>query len=127
MVLCAIDKKQVNEMPYISVNVGKALSDEGKLKLMEVIASNILTLPGETAKNTMINIIDGSNMYIYREQKNLAFVDIRVLGSFTLEAKDELVVALTKGITDVCGIPTESQYFNITEMDGWGSRGHFHK
>ena len=114
-------------MPYISVNIGKTLSDEDKIKLMEVIASNISILPGETAKNTMINIIDGCNMYINREQKNLAFVDIRVLGSFALEAKDELVVALTKGITDVCNIPTESQYFNIAEMDGWGSRGHFHK
>ena len=106
-------------MPYISVNVGKTLSDEDKIKLMEVIASNISILPGETAKNTMINIIDGCNMYINREQNNLAFVDIRVLGSFALEAKDELVVALTKGITDVCNIPTESQYFNIAEMDGW--------
>ena len=114
-------------MPYISVNIGKKLFDEEKVKLMEVIASNISILPGETAKNTMINIIDGSNMYINIKQKELVFVDIRVLGSFELEAKDELVAVLTKGIADVCNIPTESQYFNIAEMDGWGSRGHFHK
>ena len=114
-------------MPYISVNIGKALSDEEKVKLMEAIASDISILPGETAQNSMLNVIDGSSMYINREQKDLAFVDIRVLGPFALEAKDELVVALTKDITDICGIPTESQYCNIVEMDGWGSRGHFHK
>lgn len=113
-------------MPFINLHVGKPLSAEKKAELAAAIAANVSLIPGKTVDNTMIEISEDCTMFMGGEQRELLFMDMRVYLPAPKEAKNALVKALTAEFEQRLGIPGNRQYYNIIELDGWGSRGDFH-
>lgn len=108
-------------MPFINVHIGKELTEQKKVEVMEMIAKNMPIIPGKTSDNTMIEISAGRDMYMSLEKKPLIFVDMRVMGPAPTDKKDEFIKTLAKGFEDILDIPGDKLYFNLQELYEWGT------
>ena len=112
-------------MPFINVHIGKNVTREQKDALAAMIADNMPVIPGKNKENTMIEISDGCDMYMFGGSAEIIFVDVRVYKAVPNEVKGAFVAKLSEGFADILGIPADRQYYNILELPGWGLRGSF--
>lgn len=112
-------------MPFVSVSIGKKVAPEQKQELAEQIARLITIIPGKPYEKTMVRIDDDCTIYRAGERTECAFMETRLYKESDLESKVEYTEKLYALFERVLGIPQAQAYFNILELDHWGSRGSF--
>lgn len=111
-------------MPYIGVNLSKTL-EAGQGEALKTAVGEVITLlPGKSEALLMMDIQDGKPTWFGgKAQENSAFVDVRLYGSQSFEAKSNFTKAMFEAFERVLGIAPESMFLGIKEYDTWGTRG----
>lgn len=112
-------------MPFINVHIGKPLTEEKKVEVMQMIADNMPLIPEKNIDNTMIEISADCDMFMGGKKQGLIFVDLRILKPAPMENKNAFVEALSAGFDKLLDIPANKQYYTIAEFNEWGYGGHF--
>ena len=112
-------------MPYVSIEIGKQLEDSLKSRIYAALAEAITVIPGKTPQNTMVNIKDGQSFYMDGKAQECAFCEVRLYKEAPFDRKELLVEKYSDILSDMAGIELRRMYFNIIELDNWGSAGEF--
>lgn len=112
-------------MPFIHVSLSVQISQEKKQILAEQIGHLIAQIPGKTYEKTMIRIDDGCDIYRAGQKADLVFLETRLYQVSEMEDKKQYIKQLFDLVQKELGISKTDAYFNIIELDHWGSRGDF--
>ncbi len=110
-------------MPFVKISVGRKLSDNEYTAVNDVVSQNITIIPGKTVAATMVQIEDGRRMYKDASRRVCIFIEVRLYGSTTHEAKSALTEKLTGDLSVMLDVPLSDIYLNIVEMENWGANG----
>lgn len=110
-------------MPFVRISVGRKLSDNERTAVYDVVSQHITIIPGKTVAATMVQLEDGRHMYKDASQRVCVFIEVRLYGSTTTEAKEKLVEKLTTDLSVMLDVPLGDIYLNIMEMENWGANG----
>lgn len=113
-------------MPYIHSVVSVKMSQEQKDSVKSKLGQAINEMPGKSEGSLMIAMQDEQTMYFRGKPKDkAAFVELKMLYTQTLAAKEDF----TKKVCDIylqeLGIPGEEIFvaFTETEKGNWGWNG----
>ena len=107
-------------MPYFKINLSQKLTPEQKEKLWDEIDILAEMLPGKEASKTLVILEDGLTMRLRGKQENIAYVDVRYRGSYSIAVKQKFVTATAKVFNDLLGVPEEMLYLTLLEFECWG-------
>ncbi|TCT11611.1 macrophage migration inhibitory factor (MIF) [Natranaerovirga pectinivora] len=110
-------------MPLITTQVSTALDNNLKEVLKKEFGQIITTIPGKTEKSLMITFQDSMSIFLSGEEKNSAYLEVKLFGSAERKYKEILIEKLSTCITTYCNIPTDHIYITISELPEWGARG----
>jgi phenylpyruvate tautomerase PptA (4-oxalocrotonate tautomerase family) len=113
-------------MPYIQVTIGQKLSAPQKERLKSELGRLIAIIPGKSEQGLIVNIQDGSSLYMGGTEEPSAYIDLRVYTKTDGEAKKRITREIFGLITREFAIPTGRQYLTISEYDQWGYGGELH-
>lgn len=106
-------------MPYIAVNTSRILTQDQKEAIKTALGAGISLIPGKSEKSLMVDFADGRTMYFAGQSCDTAYVDVKIFGSTTIEAKQ----AFTKRVDEILrqnGMEQAEIYLTFAEMPGWG-------
>jgi hypothetical protein len=110
-------------MPYISVQIGKKLTDAQKDSLAEKIGKLVEIIPGKFYEKTMVQIDDGRLIYRGGKATECLFMETRLFQENDLAGKTEFTNKLFELFDRELGIPNSQVYMNILELKHWASKG----
>lgn len=110
-------------MPFVRISVGRKLSDNERTAVYDVVSQHITIIPGKTVAATMVQLEDGRRMYKDASQRVCVFIEVRLFGKTTDEAKAKLCQKLTTDLSVMLDVPLGDIYLNIMEFENWGSNG----
>ena len=113
-------------MPYVRVSVSKELGEETAKELTERMGKAINNIPEKIPPFTMVELCDGAKMYLGGEKRGeAAYIEIKYYGEFPYEQRKAVAEDAIKAVSEMAGIPVETIYLTITELDSWGIMGGF--
>ncbi|MDR2932400.1 MAG: hypothetical protein LBV27_04765 [Oscillospiraceae bacterium] len=110
-------------MPYISLSTSCKLTPEKREAVKAAFGRLISIIPGKSESGLMVDIADGRAMYMRGEAVDTAFLDIRLFGGASLEAKQKLTAELFMMLEDTLGLDKNNVYMTYGEYPNWGLRG----
>jgi len=110
-------------MPFIRLTTSKTLTHEQKLALKAGFGRDISILPTKTEAGLMVSIEDGCSMFYGGEEKECAFLDLRLYKASPLEEKKLFVLACYALLREIAGLDEQNVYMNIIEQENWASCG----
>ncbi|MEE0956529.1 MAG: phenylpyruvate tautomerase MIF-related protein [Ruminococcus sp.] len=111
-------------MPFINVKTNARLSDEQKQEIENRLSSAISILPGKSYHYLMIAVEDNISMMFHRDTDiNMAMVEVKIFGSSTRSAYQNLTAEICEIMYDVAQIDGKSCYVKYTEVEHWGYDG----
>lgn len=112
-------------MPYIQINIAKALNDAQKDQIKTGLGQNIALIPGKSEGTLMVDISDQHTIYLAGEKKETAFIDVRIYSTTTEEYKKSFTEAAFQTIAQATGIPQDAMYLTFSEFPNWGTKGSY--
>lgn len=109
-------------MPYIAVNVSKALSDMQKETIKTALGQKISVIPGKVEKGLMVDISDGRTMYFGGVRGDFAYLDVKIYGAAEADAKAAFIAAASDVMADA-GFEKRNVYITLSEFANWGVGG----
>ena len=74
-------------MPFINVKTNATLDSKTKNEINNRLSDAISLIPGKSDGHLMCAVEDGAQMMFHRDgESNMAFVEVKILGSSTKEA-----------------------------------------
>lgn len=113
-------------MPYIQSIVSVPMSEAQKDSVKSKLGQAINEMPGKSEQTLMISMQDSVTMYFRGEKKDkVAFVELKMLYTQTLEAKNDFTKKLCQIYADELGIPASEVFLAFTEVEkgNWGWNG----
>ena len=111
-------------MPYVRVSVAKELDAKTETELTHRIGAAINNIPEKIPPFTMVELCDGSKMFLGGEKRSEAgYIEIKYYGHFPYEQRKAVAEDAIKAVSELAGIPVELIYLTITELDSWGIMG----
>jgi hypothetical protein len=112
-------------VPYISVDIGQKLSGSQKESLKAELGRLISLIPGKTEEELIVKIQD-SALYMGGAEVPCVYIDLRIYGKTSHEAKTRFTREIFAFIAREFGVPPDRQYLTIGEYDNWGYDGDWH-
>lgn len=111
-------------MPFINSRVNVAMSSAQKTSLKEKLGQAISIIPGKTEDWLMIEFADNCELY-FRGDKDqpTAFLEVKVFGTFSEEAAEQLTEALCNLYESELQIQKDHIYIKYEEVSKWGWNG----
>ena len=110
-------------MPYIQISLSKKLTDEKKRALAAEVAALVPILPDKPGDRAIVQIDDGRSLYRGGEPADCAFMETRLYGKTPEPYLRAYTEKLFKLFEEQLGYAGNQIYFNILELDHWGSKG----
>lgn len=110
-------------MPYIQISLSKKLTDEKKRALAAGVAALVPILPDKPGDRAIVQIDDGRSLYRGGEPADCAFMETRLYGKTPKPYLRAYTEKLFKLFEEQLGYAGNQIYFNILELDHWGSKG----
>lgn len=109
-------------MPFIQTRTNVSINKEKELILKEEF-ENSITILGKNVNWLMLEFVGDCNMYFGGQEKKVAYVDIRLLGSASKEAYDQMTEDITDVLSKELNILPDNIYVSYLEYDNWGWNG----
>ena len=109
-------------MPFIQTRTNVNISKDKELRIKEEF-ENSITLLGKNVNWLMLEFVGDCNMYFGGQEKEVAYVDIRLLGSASKEGYDRMTEEVTNILSSVLNILPDNIYVSYLEYDNWGWNG----
>ena len=110
-------------MPYIQISLSKKLTDEEKRALAAGVAALVPMRPGKPGDRPIVQIDDGCSLYRGGEPAACAFMETRLYGKTPEPYLRAYTEKLFELFEEQLGYGGNQIYFNILELDHWGSKG----
>lgn len=113
-------------MPYIHSIVSVKMSQDQKDAVKSKLGQAINEMPGKSEESLMIAMQDDQTMYFRGKSKEkAAIVELKMLYTQTLEAKEDFTKKVCDIYSQELGIPGEEIFvaFTETEKGNWGWNG----
>ncbi|QCT72654.1 tautomerase family protein [Eubacterium maltosivorans] len=110
-------------MPYIKISLSKKITCEEKQALAAEIAAVIPLLPDKPGDRAMVEIHDGCDLYRGGQPAGCAFMETRLYQETPKPFLKQYTEALFEVFERRLGYSKAQIYFNILELDHWGSKG----
>lgn len=110
-------------MPHVRVVTATPLAEGKKDEIVHMISTNIGLIAGKTAAQTMIEILDGTSMYMDDQKQNCVFIELKIFGWASSEEKKQIFELFCKEIASITGAQIQHVYMSILEYDSWGVKG----
>jgi len=113
-------------MPYIHSVVSVKMSPEQKDAVKSKLGQAINEMPGKSEDTLMITLQDEQSMYFRGKNKEMAaFVELKLLYTQSLQAKEDFTRKVCDIYSRELGIPGEEIFvaFTETEKGNWGWNG----
>lgn len=111
-------------MPFINVKTNVQLDSEKKLIIENKLSQAISLIPGKSDKYLMCALEDNISMMFHRDSDiNLAFVEVKLLGSSTKDAYADLTAEICNILSDEAEVDGSNCYVKFEEVTYWGMNG----
>jgi phenylpyruvate tautomerase PptA (4-oxalocrotonate tautomerase family) len=111
-------------MPYINAKTNIELSKEKELILKQKLGKAIELIPGKSEEWLMISLEDNCSMYFKgSNEKAMAFVEVKLFGSGTKDAYQNLTSEITTIIKEELMIDPSQIFVRYEETKYWGWNG----
>jgi len=113
-------------MPYIHSIVSVKMSQEQKDTVKSKLGHAINEMPGKSEQSLMIVLQDDQSMYFRGKSKEkVAIVELKMLYTQTLDAKEDFTRKVCDIYSQELGIPGEEIFVAFTESEkgNWGWNG----
>jgi phenylpyruvate tautomerase PptA (4-oxalocrotonate tautomerase family) len=114
-------------MPLIAVRTSLTLDDNQKETIKSGLGKAIALLPGKSEPVLMVDISDGHTMYWAGEKRELAHVDLRMMGVSDFSNKAEFTLAIYQLFHETLGLQNDEVFVFINERTSWGGMGEYHE
>lgn len=113
-------------MPLVAIHTGATLSAETKQRIASDLGEAITVVPGKNAGNLMIAFHDGIDMvFAGAKTDKCMFIDIRLHGAASHEAKTALVDGMYALVMKATGLAANDIYMTVDEFPNWGAIGKY--
>lgn len=111
-------------MPFINAKVSVKISDDKKESINSKLGKAIALIPGKSENWLMVGFEEECSLF-FKGQKyeKLAFVEVKIFGSATKQAYDQLTSAISSIFNEELSIPAENLYVTYREVENWGWNG----
>ena len=109
-------------MPFIQVRTNVNISKD-KETIIKDLLGDAITVLNKNVNWLMIEFVGDCNMYFAGEEKDMAYVDIKVYGSCSKEAYDNMTEEVTNILNSELGILPDNLYVSYMEYSNWGWNG----
>ncbi len=111
-------------MPFINAKISVKLSEEKKEAIKTKFGKAIELIPGKSENWLMVGFEDEYTLY-FKGQKpeKVAFVEVKIYGSASRQAYEQLTGAICSILNEEVGIPAEKVYVTYQEIENWGWNG----
>lgn len=109
-------------MPFIQTRTNVSISKEKELKIKEEF-ENSITILGKNVNWLMLEFVGDCNMYFGGQEKNVAYVDIRLYGGTSDESYDRMTEEVTNVLSSELDILPDNIYVSYSEYSTWGWNG----
>ena len=111
-------------MPYINTKTSVTIDPAKKEIIKNKLGKAIELIPGKSEDWLMLSFDDNSSMYFKgSNEKNLAFIDVKIFGEASEEAYSKLTKAITVILNEELGIRSDCIYVKYEEVSTWGWNG----
>ena len=111
-------------MPFINVKTNVQLDNAEKIKIQEKLSKAISLIPGKSDSYLMCAVEDSISMMFHRDSNiNLAFVEVKLLGSSTKEAYANLTAEICNILENEANVKGCNCYVKFEEVTHWGMDG----
>lgn len=111
-------------MPFINVKTNVQLDKAEKIMIQEKLSKAISLIPGKSDSYLMCAVEDSISMMFHRDSDiNLAFVEVKLLGSSTKDAYTDLTAEICNILKDEAGVDGSNCYVKFEEVKYWGMNG----
>ena len=111
-------------MPFIDSKVTVKITPEKEEKIKERLGQAISIIPGKCESWLMVGFEDEYKLYFKGEKcEKAAFVDIRIYGSLSSSACDQMTAEVCRIYGEELGIPAGNIYVSYQGIADWGWNG----
>lgn len=110
-------------MPYIQTMTNVGISGKKKQALKQRMGEAIELIPGKSESWLMLSFHDDAHMYFRGEEEPCAICTVKLYGSASEEAYNQLTEALTDILSDELEIDPDRIYVAYEEIGTWGWNG----
>lgn len=113
-------------MPFMTIEMGKTLTDEQKKAIAEAMGTIIAVVPGKTRDNLMLSIHDGLYMaFGDTSSADCLHINIRMYKQSARADRERLVAACADYFVKTLALDPDNIYTTIEELDDWGVGGRY--
>ncbi len=109
-------------MPFIQTRTNVSINKEKEVIIKDLLGDAISIL-NKNVNWLMLDFVGDCNMYFAGEEKNVAYVDIRLYGSASSESYDRMTEEVTNILSSELDILPENIYVSYLEYSSWGWNG----
>ncbi len=108
-------------MPFINVKTNVSLDENKKTTIKSRVSKAISLIPGKSEAYLMCAVEDGvSMMFQGDDDKNIAFVEVKIFGSSTKENYGRLTAEICNILSEEAGVDGKNCYVKFEEVKYWG-------
>ncbi len=111
------------KMPYISLEVSKAIGEYEKEKLKKGIAEILYKIAEKPEEYLMVNIKERCEIWFKGEKVDCIYIDLKYIGAFSNSIKEKICVQFCKMCFEITEVLPENIYITFSEFEGenWGN------
>ena len=111
-------------MPFINTKTNISITPAQETRLKTDFGKAISLIPGKSESWLMLNFEPESHMYFRGDgAAPCAIIEVKIYGSASRTAYDNLTEKLTYIVNDVLSVPTDRIYIKYDEVQNWGYNG----
>lgn len=111
-------------MPFINVKTNVSLDDTAKNTIESRLSKAISLIPGKSEAYLMCAVEDKiSMMFQGNSNKNIAFVEVKILGSSSKDNYGKLTAEICNILNEEAGVDGGNCYVKFEEVQYWGMDG----
>lgn len=111
-------------MPFINSKISVPVSKEKREVIKGKLGQAITNIPGKSENWLMVGFEDNYDLYFQGNQNGpSAFIEVKVFGSFSEQAADNMTAALCDLYEEELQIPKNRIYVKYEEVSKWGWNG----
>ena len=112
-------------MPYVRFSTTQGLSEEKRAEVRAAIWDAITELPDKSPEVTMIEIGDHADIMKGPGGTPAIFAETHLFTQAPIETKRAYAKKLFAKFGELLGVDPKNMYFNILELNEWGSGGNY--
>ncbi len=111
-------------MPFINTKTNVEITQDKEIQLKQRLGKAIELLPGKSENWLMVSFEDQCSLYFKgRSDSSIAFVEVKLFGSASLESYQNLTAEITKILNEELNISPNQIFIRYDETTYWGWNG----